>query len=39
MTVREKIRKLGLEIPTPPTPVGAYLPVMRAVELDMIVQV
>ena len=27
MSVEEKLRNLGLELPSPPTPVGAYVPV------------
>ncbi|HUU59614.1 MAG TPA: RidA family protein [Phycisphaerae bacterium] len=30
MTVRDKIRQLGIELPPPPAPVGAYVPVVRA---------
>jgi len=29
MTVRDKIRQLGIELPPPPAPVGAYVPVVR----------
>jgi len=33
MTVREKIEDLGLCLPPPPRPVGAYLPVIRTGNL------
>lgn len=33
MTVREKIKDLGLCLPPPPQPVGAYLPVIRTGNL------
>lgn len=33
MTVREKIKSLGLCLPPPPRPLGAYLPVIRTGNL------
>ncbi|MBI4459907.1 MAG: RidA family protein [Acidobacteria bacterium] len=33
MTVEEKLREMGLELPSPPAPVAAYLPCVRAGNL------